>query len=153
RLARLLPLLGEISSPVRDLRAHHLPLSSGRPVPGAGRVLLAGDAASLVNPLTGEGIYYALLSGRLAAEAAIGSPDDPLRAYRRGLRRALGRHLRTTDVLALAARSPGFIDAAIDVAARRTEVFDLLVDVGLGAGTVPPRLAAAVALRWFKNLA
>ncbi|XVQ84235.1 NAD(P)/FAD-dependent oxidoreductase [Microbispora siamensis] len=151
RLARLLPLLGEISSPVRDLRAHHLPLSSGRPVPGAGRVLLAGDAASLVNPLTGEGIYYALLSGRLAAEAAIGSPDDPLRAYRRGLRRALGRHLRTTDALALAARSPGFIDAAIAVAARRTEVFDLLVDVGLGAGTVPPRLAAAVALRWLKN--
>ncbi len=26
-----------------------------------GRVLLAGDAASFVNPLTGEGIYYALL--------------------------------------------------------------------------------------------
>ncbi|MBO4273160.1 geranylgeranyl reductase family protein [Microbispora triticiradicis] len=152
RLDRLLPLLGEIRSPVRDLRAHHLPLSSGRPVPGAGRVLLAGDAASLVNPLTGEGIYYALLSGRLAAEAAIGSPAEPLRAYRRALRRALGRHLRTTDVLSLAARSPGFIDAAISVAARRTEVFDLLVDVGLGAGTVPPRLAGAVALHWLRDL-
>ncbi len=153
RLARLLPALMENPpGEVRDLRAHHLPLSSGRPVPGAGRVLLAGDAASLVNPLTGEGIYYALLSGRLAAEAAIGSPGDPLRAYRRGLRRALGRHLRTTDVLALAARSPGFIDAAIAVAARRTEVFDLLVDVGLGAGTVPPRLAAAVVLRRLRDL-
>ncbi|MEV4457473.1 geranylgeranyl reductase family protein [Microbispora sp. NPDC049633] len=153
RLARLLPALMEHPpGQVRDLRAHHLPLSSGRPAPGAGRVLLAGDAANLVNPLTGEGIYYALLSGRLAAEAAIGSPGDPLRAYRRGLRRTLGRHLRTTDVLALAARSPGFIDAAIAVAARRTEVFDLLVDVGLGAGTVPPRLAAAVALRWLRDL-
>ncbi|MFC4061304.1 geranylgeranyl reductase family protein [Planomonospora corallina] len=143
RLAELLPHL-----PARDLRAHLLPLSCGRPVPGAGRVLLAGDAASLINPLTGEGIYYALLSGRLAAEAALAAPGDPLPAYRRALRGALGRHLRTTDALALAARFPGFIDAAIGTAARRREVFDLLVEVGLGAGTVPAPLVCAVAGRW-----
>jgi len=35
--------------------------------PGAGRVLLVGDAAGLAEPLLGEGIYYALKSGRLAA--------------------------------------------------------------------------------------
>ncbi|MET8158215.1 NAD(P)/FAD-dependent oxidoreductase [Sphaerisporangium sp. NPDC005289] len=145
RLAELLPHL-----PARDLRAHHLPLSPGRPRPGAGRVLLAGDAASLINPLTGEGIYYALLSGRLAGEAAV-EAADPLPAYRRKLARALGRHLRTTDLLSRAARSPGFIDAAIATAARRKEVFDLLVDVGLGAGTVPPPLALAVARRWLWN--
>lgn len=32
-------------------------------------VLLAGDAAGVVAPASGEGIYYAMLSGRLAAEA------------------------------------------------------------------------------------
>ncbi|WP_307848317.1 NAD(P)/FAD-dependent oxidoreductase [Microbispora oryzae] len=143
RLARLLPHL-----PARDLRAHHLPLSTGRPKPGAGRVLLAGDAGSFINPLTGEGIYYALLTGRLAAEAAVLSPAGPLPAYRRSLRRALGRHLVTTDLLARASRHPAFIDAAIETAARRGDVFDLLVDVGLGSGTVPPSLAAAVARRW-----
>jgi menaquinone-9 beta-reductase len=35
------------------------------------RVILVGDAAGLVNPLNGEGIQYALLSGRWASEAAI----------------------------------------------------------------------------------
>ncbi|MFF5245467.1 NAD(P)/FAD-dependent oxidoreductase [Streptosporangium sp. NPDC000095] len=148
RLAELLPHVN-----ARDLRAHHLPLSPGRPGPGSGRVLLAGDAAGLINPLTGEGIFYALLSGRLAGEAAVQAADDPLPAYRRGLRKALGRHLRTTDVLALASQSPGFIDAAIDTAARRKEVFDLLVDVGLGAGTVPLPLALAVIRRWLLNAA
>ncbi|MBC7325957.1 MAG: hypothetical protein H5T99_11700, partial [Moorella sp. (in: Bacteria)] len=47
-----------------------IPAASGR----AGtfhtaRALLAGDAAGLVDPFSGEGIYYALRSGRLAAEA------------------------------------------------------------------------------------
>ena len=35
------------------------------------RVMLIGDAAGLINPLNGEGIQYALLSGRWASEAAI----------------------------------------------------------------------------------
>ncbi len=35
------------------------------------RVLLAGDAAGLADPFTGEGIKYALISGKLAAEAVI----------------------------------------------------------------------------------
>ena len=35
------------------------------------RVMLAGDAAGLINPLNGEGIQYALLSGRWAAYFAI----------------------------------------------------------------------------------
>ncbi|WP_329425643.1 NAD(P)/FAD-dependent oxidoreductase [Streptosporangium sp. NBC_01495] len=146
RLAELLPHVR-----AHDLRAHHLPLSPGRPTPGSGRVMLAGDAAGLINPLTGEGIFYALVSGRLAGEAAVQAAGDPLPAYRRGLGKALGRHLRTTDVLALASQSPGFIDAAIDTAARRKEVFDLLVDVGLGAGTVPLPLALAVVRRWLLN--
>ncbi|ROH93353.1 geranylgeranyl reductase family protein [Stagnimonas aquatica] len=36
----------------------------------APRVLITGEAAGLVNPLTGEGIDYALESGRIAAEQA-----------------------------------------------------------------------------------
>ena len=35
------------------------------------RVMLTGDAAGLINPLNGEGIQYALLSGRWAAETAV----------------------------------------------------------------------------------
>jgi menaquinone-9 beta-reductase len=147
RLAALLPDLKG-----RDLLAHHLPLSTGRPsTPGRGRVLLAGDAASLINPLTGEGIYYALVSGRLAGTAAVGAPRNPLGAYRFGLKAALGNHLRTTDVLARASQSSRFMDAAIATAARRSDVFDLLVDVGLGSGTVPLPLAWSVVKAWARG--
>lgn len=48
----------------------HLGLGGDGYVP-RGRLLLAGDAAGLVDPLTGEGIYSAIKSGQAAAGAAI----------------------------------------------------------------------------------
>jgi flavin-dependent dehydrogenase len=40
-----------------------------------------GDAAGLVDPITGEGIYYALRSGELLAEALIACPDNVGESY------------------------------------------------------------------------
>jgi geranylgeranyl reductase family protein len=38
-------------------------------------LFLVGDAARVVEPFTGEGIYYAMRSGELAAEAILSGPD------------------------------------------------------------------------------
>jgi len=51
-----------------------------------GRVLLAGDAAGLVDPLTGEGIHSALLSGQAAAAAILKNSENPAIAYAQNLR-------------------------------------------------------------------
>ncbi|MGF3555170.1 MAG: NAD(P)/FAD-dependent oxidoreductase [Thermoplasmatota archaeon] len=32
------------------------------------RLILCGDAAGLINPLTGDGIEYAMISGKIASE-------------------------------------------------------------------------------------
>jgi len=104
-------------------------------------VLLVGDAASLINPLTGEGIYYAVLSGKLAGEAAL-RPGGAAAgaAYRRALRRELGLHLATTTVLSRLSRSPEIFDAGLALASRDRAAMDALVEVGLGRGTLPPLL-------------
>ena len=47
------------------------PLRRDPVTPAYGRLLFVGDAARVVEPFTGEGIYYALRSGELAADAAI----------------------------------------------------------------------------------
>lgn len=52
------------------IKGHHLPSGASRALPGRGAVLLAGDAAGLVDPITGEGIGWAILSGQMAAQAA-----------------------------------------------------------------------------------
>jgi geranylgeranyl reductase family protein len=56
--------------------------------PAAGRVLLVGDAAGLVNPLQGEGIAQAMTSGRSAAEAILASPGEAAARYLDDLARA-----------------------------------------------------------------
>jgi geranylgeranyl reductase family protein len=50
--------------------------------PAAGRVLLVGDAAGLVNPLQGEGIAQAMGSGRAAAEEILAGPAHAAERYR-----------------------------------------------------------------------
>jgi len=54
---------------VFSFKAHSLPyrLKSGKF--SNGNILLVGDAAGLTDPLTGEGIYYAVKSGQIAAKA------------------------------------------------------------------------------------
>ena len=68
-------------------------------------VLLAGDAAGCVAPASGEGIYYAMVSGRLAAEAAdefcrSGNP----RALRSARKRFMKAHGRVFWILGLLQR-------------------------------------------------
>jgi geranylgeranyl reductase family protein len=61
--------------------------------PAAGNVLLAGDAAGLINPLQGEGIGPAMVSGRLAAEAVLAGPAAAARRYTAAIEAAFGRYM------------------------------------------------------------
>lgn len=147
QLERLLP--GTVPDG-EQWRAHHLPLSGWRWDHPDGRVLLAGDAAGLVNPMTGEGIYYAVatgvLAGRCAARAlADGDGAAAGAAHRDAVRRLLGRHLKHTWVTATLSRRPEVVDAGIRAAARSQRVFDDLVEIGLGDGRITPRLAGGLA--------
>ncbi|SDY39697.1 geranylgeranyl reductase family [Modestobacter sp. DSM 44400] len=128
------------------LRAHRLPLSTGRPRLPDGRVLLAGDAQSLINPLTGEGIFYAVLSGALAgAAAAHGSRAGAV--HRRLLRRRLGAHLRASGTASRLSRWPAVMDAAVRAAAADQRVFDDVVALGLADGRLTARTLVGAARR------
>ena len=56
-----------IGMPAASVRGHLIPLGGIKRTIRSHRVLLVGDAAGFVDPFHGEGIAYAILSGRLAA--------------------------------------------------------------------------------------
>jgi geranylgeranyl reductase family protein len=98
---------------VTPLRGAALPMALNRQPAYSRGLLLAGDAAGVVNPFNGEGISYAMETGRMAAETAIealAAPDGPareaaLRRYHDRLHAEYGRHYRLgIGFLALLAR-------------------------------------------------
>ena len=122
---------------------HHLPLSGWRWHQPDGRLLLAGDAAGLINPMTGEGIYYAIATGIAAGQSAVRAlreGADPGALHRHAVRSVLGRHLKHTFLASRLAEHPLIVDGGIRVARRDERVFDELVELGLGDGRISGRL-------------
>ena len=62
----------------KEIRGSLLPAGGFQRKIQKGNILLAGDAAGFVDPFTGEGIYYALKSGDLAAQKII---EDKVSEY------------------------------------------------------------------------
>ncbi|MEP6910003.1 MAG: geranylgeranyl reductase family protein [Actinomycetota bacterium] len=83
-------------SSLEDVRGYRLPLLHARARVAKGRLALIGDAAGLVDPLSGDGMYEAFLSAKLAAgetlELLAGQRAD-LTGYDRELRRSLSSQL------------------------------------------------------------
>ncbi|MBO9400458.1 geranylgeranyl reductase family protein [Shimia sp. R9_3] len=102
RMATYLTTLGLPTDAVK-VKGHHLPFGDFRPHPGRASVLLAGDAAGLVDPITGEGIAFAMKSGQLAAQAACDAlaaqaPETALARYQKALK-DMHRNLRIARAL------------------------------------------------------
>jgi geranylgeranyl reductase family protein len=133
---------------VTDVRGHHLPCRTpGAPI-GAGRTLLVGDAAGLVDPLSGDGIYEAFVSARLAAEAvladdlgryepAVTATLGPLHSASSRFKLALDRHPRL--VYEVARRRPAWSVVERLVTGELTDP-----QAARGFGRLPLRLFTAL---------
>jgi geranylgeranyl reductase family protein len=108
-------------------------------------LVAVGDAAGLVDPLTAEGISFAALSGRLAAEALVAGGLDERRTRAR-YQRAVARHirpaLRAARVLARIVYGPFWLQKAV-YRTVGTRLGDAVADVAAGT----PWYRAALARR------
>ncbi|BCX05243.1 MAG: drug:proton antiporter [Candidatus Roseilinea sp.] len=106
------------------------------------RILLVGEAAGLVNPLTGEGIDYALESGRIAADhayAMLESGDfSPQRhtAYDRALRERFQALFEFCVWVRTWCRHPLALDVLVAMANRRDDLRRKLMSVVLGGASI-----------------
>ena len=91
-LRKLCAVHGVDDTQLTQLQGRRLPIRRTTSA-ARGPVLLVGDAAGLVDPLSGDGIYEALVSARLAAAAIL---DGELERYENDLHAALGRFAATS---------------------------------------------------------
>jgi flavin-dependent dehydrogenase len=97
--------------------------------------MLLGDAAGLVDPITREGIYFALRSGILAARSLAAA--DPSRAYAAAVRDELHDELRRAARLKAGFFRPRFTSLLIEALDRSPAVREVMID--LVAGRQPYR--------------
>lgn len=109
--------LGDDAEPVDRHRAWPIPTRLGGLALWAPRVLFCGDAAAVADPMTGEGIGQALLSGLLAAKALLlRGPNDLLGvrdAYLEEIKRHLHRDFKLARRIGRILRTPAGADLAV----------------------------------------
>lgn len=136
---------------VRLRRGHVIPLAGHRASWRRGPIVLAGDAAGLADPLTGEGISYALASGRRAGRAvldALAGQPEALPRYERFITRTLCGDLRYARwFAALAYRYPAPLLEALAAHEGLRMVAASAIGGALPYRTLVARLARRVASR------
>jgi geranylgeranyl reductase family protein len=96
QLSRFCANYGLDESRLEAVRGYRLPLLKPTTVLARGRAALIGDAAGLVDPLSGDGIYEAFLSAKLVTASALDVLEGRaagLEPYARDVRRALASQL------------------------------------------------------------
>ena len=86
-LRRLCDVHGVDAGALEELRGYRLPYRDKTSRFARDNVILVGDAAGLIDPLTGDGMYEAFVSARLAADAIV---SDDLAAYESAVLAELG---------------------------------------------------------------
>ncbi len=114
---------------------------------GGTRYLLVGDAAGLVDPITREGIYFALLSGQLAA-AAVARGGDVAAHYRMALDQHIHPELERAARLKRGFFRGPFTALLVDALRESRAVRAVMVD--LVAGHQPYRTLKARLVRTFE---
>ena len=121
------------------LHGHLIPLGGWGGRITTSRALLAGDSAGFVDAFTGEGIYYSLCSGQIAARAVSEQPDpDVAYSYQSWCKEDFGDELRYARLLSRIMHSyPGVffriltcheevLDRYIEIAAARRTYRDFV---------------------------
>lgn len=138
---------------LRDTRGHQLPGVMGMPQLTFGRAALIGDAASMINPVSGEGIAYAMTAARRLIKAL---PDDladgaaltaALSRFEHDFRSDHRLHFLSCRLTMALLRRPAPAAVLIRAIQNDPRVFNGVFDMLLGDG----RLHAATAARIVKH--
>jgi geranylgeranyl reductase family protein len=127
---------GIICGELHDRRAHHLPHVGGMPKLTYPRAALIGDAASMINPVSGEGIAYAVTAADQLVRALPAWLDDgdavaaALTRFEREFRARHRRHFASSRLIIALMRNRACASVLVRAMQRDPRVLSALFDFG-----------------------
>ncbi len=127
---------GVIVENLRMEKSYMLPFASSRPKLAHDRVALVGDAGSMINPMSGEGIFYGMESGFLLAQSTHNLLDLSkekinfgIKAYEKSFNKRFSKHYLSCALARLVLQSPFMTQRLLAVAAIDQHTIDFVVEL------------------------
>ena len=127
---------GVIVENLRMEKSFMLPFASSRPKLAHDRVALIGDAGSMINPMSGEGIFYGMEAGFLLAndtQQLINENSSKLNAgikkYEKAFNRRFGKHFLSCSLARLVFQSPFMTKRLLHIASIDQRTIDFVVEL------------------------
>ena len=127
---------GVIVENLRMEKSFMLPFASSRPKLGHNRVALIGDAGSMINPMSGEGIFYGMEAGFLLANATHqlinegGSVlNKGITKYEKVINKRFGKHFLSCSLARLVFHSPFMTKRLLNIASLDQHTIDFVVEL------------------------
>ena len=127
---------GVIVENIRLEKSYMLPFASSRPKLAHDKVALVGDAGSMINPMSGEGIFYGMESGFLLAENTSNllqnnkeEINKGLKSYQKSFNKRFSKHYLSCALARLVLQSPFMTQRLLAIAAIDQHTIDFVVEL------------------------
>ena len=127
---------GVIVENLRMEKSFMLPFASSRPKLAHNRAALIGDAGSMINPMSGEGIFYGMEAGFLLANEThqlINESASMLNAgitkYEKVFNKRFGKHFLSCSLARLVFQSPFMTKRLLNIASLDQHTIDFVVEL------------------------
>ncbi len=126
---------GVVVENIRDQKSYLLPFASSRPkFRNDINVALIGDASSMINPMSGEGIFYGMEAGYLLAKNTYNLIDSPdltkgIADYEKAFSKRFRKHYLSCALARLLLQSPFMTKRLLKVASNDQNTIDFVVEL------------------------
>lgn len=127
---------GVIVENIRLEKSYMLPFASSRPKLAHDKVALVGDAGSMINPMSGEGIFYGMESGFLLAENTHNllqnnkeEINNGLKSYQKSFNKRFSKHYLSCALARLVLQSPFMTQRLLAIASIDQHTIDFVVEL------------------------
>ena len=126
---------GVVVENIRDEKSYLLPFASSRPkFKNDINVALIGDASSMINPMSGEGIFYGMEAGYLLAKNTYNLIDSAdltkgIADYEKAFSKRFRKHYLSCAIARLLLQSPFMTKRLLKVASNDQNTIDFVVEL------------------------